>query len=113
MNDKPRGIKFICYYNLVLSAIFIFGSLILFIFSRVASLESNPVTTQNLFMFVLLSLFYGFSAYKFLQRNNVIIILKKLKSSRSPCTRHLDTKAYAPIATRGQELYGRCMTISS
>jgi len=80
MNDKPRGIKFI------------FGSLILFIFSRVASLESNPVTTQNLFMFVLLSLFYGFSAYKFLQRNNVIIILKKLKSSLATCTRHLDTK---------------------
>ena len=92
MNDKPRGIKFICYYNLVLSAIFIFGSLILFIFSRVASLESNPVTTQNLFMFVLLSLFYGFSAYKFLQRNNVIIILKKLKSSLATCTGHLDTK---------------------
>jgi len=33
-------------------------------------------------------LFYGFSAYKFLQRNNVIIILKKLAT----CTRHMDTK---------------------
>ena len=66
MDDKPIGVRIICYYNFILSSIFICGSIVWFILPRFFSIEIERKTYFSLMIFIVLSSFYIFSAYQYL-----------------------------------------------
>ena len=68
MKDSPIKVKIICYYNLTLSAIFIFGSVVWFIFPKFVSIAVKQETNLGFLLFILLSIFYAFSSYQYLNK---------------------------------------------
>ena len=73
-NTGFLGVKLISYYNLILSTLFILGSIILIIFSVLNDLTN--LTNRNIHLFsllglILLSLFYIFSSLQYLHHKRI------------------------------------------
>jgi hypothetical protein len=78
MDNKSIEVRIICYYNFILSSIFIFGSIVLFLLPRFASIEIDQRTYFALIVFMILSIFYIFSANQYLKhkkRGRVLLLI--------------------------------------
>ena len=63
------GVRLISYYNFMLSITFVFGSIVLIVFSRAR--EADDIFLLPLFFLIIFGLFCFFSALKYLRHNNI------------------------------------------
>lgn len=65
------GVRLISYYNVVLSGLFIFGSIGLVIFSKIGRVGDEEVFLLPLLFLILFALFCILSAFKYLRHKNI------------------------------------------
>lgn len=65
------GIRIISYYNLIVSFFFIFGSIVLVVFSKTKYTSSEKIYLFPFLFLLLAGLFYAFSALKYLQQQKI------------------------------------------
>ena len=104
MDDKPIKVKIICYYNLILPAIFIFGSILLFIFPKFVSTTFKQETYLSLFVFILLSIFYMFSSHQYMHHKKlgwvclmISCIIQVLLSIKDLTTTYMTVETVPPL----------------
>ena len=68
---RPLGVRLISYYNMILSIAFIFGSASLIVFIKTNNPSERSSLLPRLVLLILLSLFYIFSAFKYLHQENI------------------------------------------
>lgn len=104
MNEKPIKVRIICYYNLILPAILIFGTIVLFIFPKFESTIVKQKTYIGFFVFIFLSIFYMFSSHQYLRHKKlgwiclmVSCILQVLLSIKDMTATFMAVKVVPPI----------------
>ena len=68
---KFLGARLISYYNLVLSAFFIIGSIALIAFSKIKTESDGQLSLLPFFLLIFFGLFCIFSALKYLNHENI------------------------------------------
>lgn len=71
IENKSLGVYFICYYNLILPSILIFGAISIIIFSLIKGNGDAGSIQLHLLFFILLCTFHVFSATKYLHQENI------------------------------------------